>query len=107
MSNTIRVAINGAGRIGRAFYKIASEHPELEVVAINDLGDIENIAYLMKFDSAYGQSGLKVSSNADKTALVVNGKEVKFVQEKDPVNLPWKAMNIDVVVESTGFFISP
>ncbi|MDB5266532.1 MAG: gapB [Parcubacteria group bacterium] len=107
MSKTIRVAINGAGRIGRAFYKIAKEHPELEVVAINDLGDIDNIAYLMKFDSAYGQSGIKVSANADKTALVVDGKEIKFVQEKDPANLPWKALEIDVVVESTGFFISP
>lgn len=103
---TIRVAINGAGRIGRAFYKIASERPELEVVAINDLGDIHNIAYLLKFDSAYGQSGLKVEAHADRNVLVINGKETKFVSEKEPANLPWKELNIDVVVESTGFFTS-
>lgn len=104
---SIRVAINGAGRIGRAFYKIAREKSELEVVAINDLGDINNIAYLMKFDSAYGQSGLDVKVKDDKSALVINGKEVKFVQVKDPATLPWKEMDIDVVVESTGLFVSP
>lgn len=104
---TIKVAINGAGRIGRAFYKIASTKSELEVVAINDLGDIENIAYLLKFDSAYGQSGLKVEVKEDKSALIINGKEVKFVQVKDPAQLPWKDLGIDVVVESTGLFISP
>ena len=99
-----RVAINGAGRIGRAFYKLASKNPNLEVVALNDLGDIENIAYLMRFDSTYGQSGLKISVNAEKDALIINGNIVKFVSEKDPANLPWKEMDIDVVVESTGFF---
>lgn len=104
---SIKVAINGAGRIGRAFYKIASTKPELEVVAINDLGDITNIAYLMKFDSAYGQSGLNVKVKEDKSALIINGHEVKFVQVKDPAQLPWKDLGIDVVVESTGLFISP
>src|SRR4051812_45222869 len=98
---TIKVAINGAGRIGRAFYKIASKRSELEVVALNDLGDISNIAYLMKFDSAYGQSGLDVKVKDDKSALIINGKEVKFVSEKDPAKLPWKDMGVDVVVEST------
>ncbi len=104
---SIKVAINGAGRIGRAFYKIAREKSELEVVAINDLGDINNIAYLLKFDSAYGQSGLDVKVKDDKSALVINGKEVKFASEKEPSNLPWKDLGIDVVVESTGFFVSP
>lgn len=101
---TIRIAINGAGRIGRAFYKIAEERPELEIVALNDLGDIENIAYLLKFDSVYGQSGLKIEVAEDKKSLTINGRNVKFLSEKDPVNLPWKDLNIDVVVESTGFF---
>ncbi|MHB0977894.1 MAG: type I glyceraldehyde-3-phosphate dehydrogenase [Minisyncoccota bacterium] len=87
----IRVAINGAGRIGRAFYKIAKKRPELEIVAINDLGDKENIAYLLKFDTVYGQSDVSLDG-------------VKFLSEKDPANLPWKDLDIDVVVESTGFF---
>jgi glyceraldehyde 3-phosphate dehydrogenase len=86
----IRVAINGAGRIGRAFYKLAVERPELEVVAVNDLGDRENIEYLLKHDSVYGKWEGKF--------------DVKFFQEKDPKNLPWKELDIDVVVESTGFF---
>ena len=99
-----RIAINGAGRIGRAFYKIAHDHPDLEVVAINDLGNIENIAYLLKFDSVYGKSDFDVSVNPDKTALVIGGKEIRFISEKDPANLPWKDLNIDIVVESTGLF---
>ncbi len=102
----IRVAINGGGRIGRAFYKIAKERPELEVVAINDLGDIENIAYLLQYDSVYGKSGFDIKVKEDKSALIIDGKEVKFVSEKEPANLPWGAMDIDVVVESTGFFTS-
>lgn len=101
---TIRVAVNGAGRIGRAFYKIAQNHPELEVVALNDLGDLENIAYLLKFDTVYGQSGLKVEVKPG--ALLINGKEVKVLSEKDPAKLPWKDLDIDVVVESTGLFTS-
>jgi len=104
MSKTIRVAINGAGRIGRAFYKIARTRPELEVVAFNDLGDAANIAYLLNYDSAYGQSNLKAAANSDKSAIVVDGKEVKFLSERDPAKLPWKDLNIDVVVESTGLF---
>jgi glyceraldehyde 3-phosphate dehydrogenase len=101
-----RIAINGAGRIGRAFIKIAKQHPELEVVAVNDLGDIENIAYLMRYDSAYGQSKWKVEVKADKSAILIDGKEVKFVSEKDPAMLPWKDLKIDIVVESTGLFTS-
>ncbi len=102
----LRVAINGAGRIGRAFYKVSLEHPdELEVVALNDLADIKNIAYLMKYDTAYGPSGLDIVTK-DETTLVINGKEVKYLSVKDPATLPWKDMNIDVVVESTGLFTS-
>jgi glyceraldehyde 3-phosphate dehydrogenase len=100
----IRVAINGAGRIGRAFYKIARERKELEIVAINDLGDIENIAYLLKFDTVYGQSKFDVKVSEDKKSLMIDGKKVLFLSEKEPQNLPWKDLDIDVVVESTGFF---
>jgi glyceraldehyde 3-phosphate dehydrogenase len=102
MSKPIRVAINGAGRIGRAFYKLASERPEIEVVAINDLGDIENIAYLLKYDTVYGQSRHAIHVKSGN--LVIDGREVKFLSEKDPTKLPWKDLNVDVVVESTGFF---
>lgn len=100
----IRVAINGAGRIGRAFFKLARENKDLEVVVINDLGDISNIAYLLKFDTVYGKSNFDVEVKDDK--LMVDKKEVKFISEKDPTLLPWKKLDIDVVVESTGFFTS-
>ncbi len=99
-----RVAINGVGRIGRAFYKIARTRPELEIVAINDLGDIHNIAYLLKYDTVYGQSKFDIKVREDNSALVIDGKEIQFISEKDPSKLPWKDLNIDVVVESTGHF---
>lgn len=101
-----RVAINGAGRIGRAFLKLAAEHPEIEVVAINDLADIENIAYLMKYDSAYGRSNLDIKADKAASSIWINGKEVKYLSMKEPNLLPWKDMNIDLVIESTGLFTS-
>lgn len=98
----MRLAINGGGRIGRAFYKLARARDEVLVVAINDLGDIENIAYLLKFDTVYGQSGFDIQvENGD---LSDNGKTIKFISEKDPASLPWKELDIDVVIESTGVF---
>ena len=100
----IRVAINGAGRIGRAFTRLMQNTPEIELVAINDLGDIENIAYLLKYDTAYGAAQFPVSVKEDKTVLIINGSEVKFLSEKEPASLPWKDLNIDVVIESTGAF---
>lgn len=102
----IRVAINGAGRIGRAFLKIAMERPEIDIVAINDLGDAKNIAYLLKYDSVYGVSSFTPTVSEDGKSIHINGKEIAFVSEKDAANLPWKEMNIDVVVESTGFYTS-
>ena len=102
----IRVAVNGAGRIGRAFIKLAVKRPELEVVAVNDLGDAENIAYLIKHDSVYGNTPFEVSASADKKTLVVDGNKIAFVCQKEPANLPWKEMDIDVVVESTGLFVT-
>lgn len=102
--NKKRVAINGAGRIGRAFLKLAVEEPTLEVVAINDLADIENIAYLMKYDSAYGRSDLDVKADKAKNVLIINGKEVEYLSVKDPATLPWAKHEIDIVLESTGLF---
>lgn len=99
-----RIAINGAGRIGRAFLKVALMRPELEVVAINDLGSIENIAYLIKYDTVYGKAPFEVSVAPDKQALILGDKTVKFISEKEPTHLPWGDLNIDVVVESTGVF---
>lgn len=103
---TIRVAINGAGRIGRAFLKLAQNNPRIEVVAINDLGEIDNIAYLIKYDTAYGAAQFEVKVKEDKKALIIGGKEVEFLSEKNPGDLPWKYLNIDVVIEASGAFTS-
>lgn len=100
----VRVAINGLGRIGRAFLKIAIKNTDLEVVAVNDLGDLENLAYLLRYDSAYGPWDGEVKTEAGN--LVVNGQSIKFLQQRDPAQLPWRDLNIDVVVESTGVFES-
>lgn len=103
-SGTIKVAINGFGRIGRAFLKIAWDNPSIEIVAVNDLGSIDSLAYLLKYDTVYRTWGPDVQ--IDGTDLVIDGKRVKFVSEKDTTMLPWAALNIDVVVESTGLFTS-
>ena len=99
-----KVAINGFGRIGRAFFKLAVSKPELEIVAINDLGDLENLAYLLRHDSIYGPYDKQVSAVNGK--LVVDGKEYLFLQEKDATKLPWGQLGVDIVVESTGVFES-
>lgn len=98
----IRVAINGFGRIGRAFCKIAQDYDEIEIVAINDLGDVENLAYLLRYDTAYGKWNHAVETRDGN--LVINGHEIPFLQERDPSKLPWSDMQIDVALESTGFF---
>lgn len=103
----IRVAINGFGRIGRAFFKIALSRPEIEIVAINDLGDPENLVYLLKYDSVYGRSAFDVEYRSEKKEnfMLINGEQkVSILSEKEPKKLPWKELEIDVVVESTGFF---
>lgn len=100
----VRVAINGFGRIGRAFFKIAEGRSEFEVVAINDLGDIENLAYLLRYDTVYGKSTLEFETKDG--VLEVNGRSVKFLSERDPLKLPWKDLDIDLVLESTGIFAS-
>lgn len=101
----VKVAINGFGRIGRAFMRLAYEkYPELDIVAINDLGDIKNLAYLLKYDTAQGPSGLEVTTSEDGKHLFVNGDDIAVLQEREPQNLPWGSMDVDVVIESTGFF---
>ena len=99
----MRIAINGFGRIGRAFLKIALDHPNLDIVAINDLCQIENFAYLLKRDTVYGLYPKKIEIKLPNT-LVIDNKEIAFLQEKDPLNLPWKQMAIEVVIEATGVF---
>lgn len=100
----IRVAINGFGRIGRAFLKIAWERPEIEIVAVNDLGTLESMAYLLKYDTVYRAWNHNVEIQG--TNLAIDGKTVTMLAQKDPLALPWKDLNIDVVVESTGLFTS-
>ncbi len=100
----VRVAINGFGRIGRTFMRSAFGHPDFEIVAINDLGSLESLAYLLKYDSVYGRSPFTIE--VVEGGLLIDGKKVAFVQEREPEKLPWKDLNIDIVVESTGFFTS-
>ena len=102
MWHMVRVAINGFGRIGRGFTRAMHGRPELELVAVNDLAPADNLAYLLRYDTVYGRAKFPVSV-AD-GALMIDGKKVLLTQEKDPAKLPWKAENIDIVVESTGFF---
>jgi len=102
--NTVRVAINGFGRIGRTFFRMAYDNPAFEIVAINDLGDIDNLAYLLTYDTVYGRFPHEVTTTPE--ALVVDGKEISFTKERDPESLPWGAQKIDVVVEATGVFAS-
>jgi glyceraldehyde 3-phosphate dehydrogenase len=101
---TKKIAINGFGRIGRAFLRVAHARPDLEIVAINDLGDAEQFAYLLKYDSVYGQAVFEVV--AGEHELIVGEKKIPLYAEVDPSKLPWGKLGIDVVVESTGFFTS-
>ncbi len=99
----IKIAINGFGRIGRmSFRAIMENHPELEVVAVNDLTSAETLAYLFKYDSVHDNFPGEVHAEGD--SIVVNGKKVKIYAERDPQNLPWKELGIDIVIESTGLF---
>jgi glyceraldehyde 3-phosphate dehydrogenase len=104
MNKKIRVGINGFGRIGRAFLKVAWDREDIEVVAVNDLGDVANMAYLLKYDTVYRNWNHEIKVEGD--SLVIDGRKVKVLAEKDPGLLPWKDLGVDVVVESTGFFTS-
>ncbi|HKK54370.1 MAG TPA: type I glyceraldehyde-3-phosphate dehydrogenase [Patescibacteria group bacterium] len=103
MSKKTKIAINGFGRIGRAAFKIIlNDYPNLEVVAINDLTDIKTLAYLLKYDSAYGKYNKEIKELAG--SLKVAGKKYKIFNETDPENLPWKDLKVDIVLECTGIF---
>jgi len=97
-----KVAINGFGRIGRMCFRHALSDNTIEVVAVNDLTDVKTLAHLLKYDSIHGRVNAEVSAEGD--FLVVNGKKIRVYAEKDPSNLPWGELNVDVVIESTGFF---
>lgn len=102
----MRVAINGFGRIGRCFFRAAHvAKADFEIVAVNDLGSLENLAYLLKYDTVYRKFGGQVKVEGGQ--LVVDGKPVAFVQEKDLAKLPWGNLGVDIVVESTGVFTDP
>ena len=101
----VRIAINGFGRIGRNAFKIAFDRNDTEIVAINDLTDAKTLAHLLKYDSNYGIYSADVSS--DDQGIIVNGKHIRVFAEKDPANLPWRDLDVDVVIESTGFFTDP
>lgn len=100
--NAKRIAINGFGRIGRAALKVIIDIPDLEVVAVNDLMSIDNSAYLLRYDSVYGKYENEISIQGDR--MRVKDKEILFLSEKDPAKLPWKDLNVEIVIESTGFF---
>lgn len=99
---TIKVGINGFGRIGRLAYRVMANDPEIEVVAINDLGDIPTMAHLLKYDSIHGQAYDVVEATED--SIIADGKVIKVLSDREPANLPWGDLGVEVVIESTGFF---
>jgi glyceraldehyde 3-phosphate dehydrogenase len=103
-----KIAINGFGRIGRLFFRQALDEPSLEVAAINDLGDLNNLAYLLKHDTVYRDfpGEIKTEIKGNENYLVIDGNKIRVLQEKDPLQLPWGKLGIDIVVESTGVFES-
>ncbi len=98
----MKIAINGLGRIGRMTLRALQNKPEIEVVAVNDLTDLKTLTHLLKYDTAHGRFPGEVAADAD--AMIVNGKRILLLSERDPQKLPWKALDIDVVIESTGRF---
>jgi glyceraldehyde 3-phosphate dehydrogenase len=98
----VKVGINGFGRIGRNVFRAALNNPEIDIVAVNDLTDVKTLAHLLKYDTTHGT--LDATVDYKEGALIVNGKEVKVFAERDPGNLPWKDLGVEIVVESTGIF---
>jgi glyceraldehyde 3-phosphate dehydrogenase len=97
-----KVAINGLGRIGRAILKLADDEPSMEVVAVNDVAEVENLAYLLRFDSVYGRYAKSVG--VEKDALVIAGRKMRTLSTREPSELPWKELGVDLVFECTGAF---
>jgi glyceraldehyde 3-phosphate dehydrogenase len=98
----VKVAINGFGRIGRNLFRAAFDDPALEIVAVNDITDAKTLAHLLKYDSVHGTFAAKVEAKDD--SLVVNGKPLKVLAQRDPAQLPWKDLGVQIAVESTGLF---
>ncbi|MBY6272033.1 MAG: glyceraldehyde-3-phosphate dehydrogenase [Caldibacillus debilis] len=98
----VKVAINGFGRIGRLVFRAALDNPELDIVAVNDLTDAKMLAHLLKYDSVHGTLDKEVTVDGD--SFIVDGHRVKVLAERDPAQLPWKELGVDIVVESTGRF---
>ncbi|CAK8740935.1 Glyceraldehyde-3-phosphate dehydrogenase A [Sodalis praecaptivus] len=101
---TIKVGINGFGRIGRIVFRAAQERNDIEIVAINDLLDADYMAYMLKYDSTHGRFNGTVA--VENGHLVVNGKTIRCTSEKDPANLKWGEVGVDVVAEATGIFLT-
>ncbi|OFW79503.1 MAG: type I glyceraldehyde-3-phosphate dehydrogenase, partial [Alicyclobacillus sp. RIFOXYA1_FULL_53_8] len=99
---TIKVGINGFGRIGRNVFRAAMNRDDLEIVAVNDLTDATTLAMLLEYDSVHGR--LHADISAEEHAIVVNGRRVEVLAERDPANLPWAKLGVELVIESTGFF---
>src|SRR3989304_4013323 len=99
---SVKVGINGFGRIGRNFFRIVFNNPEIEIAAINDLTDAKTLAHLLKYDSVFGILNAEIA--AKENTLIVNGREIKILAERDPLKLPWGDLGVDIVLESTGLF---
>lgn len=100
-----KVAINGFGRIGRLVFRILSERNDIQIVAVNDIVPVDNLAYLLKYDTVHGRFPGEVK--AENNSLFINGNETKVYSERDPAQLPWKQLGVDFVIESTGLFTTP
>jgi glyceraldehyde 3-phosphate dehydrogenase len=104
MSGKIKVGVNGFGRIGRYFTRLALDHPSVEIVAVNDLAPVETLAHLLKYDSVHGRMEDEFTIEGDK--LSVKGSTIRFIQFKSPEDIPWKDLGVDIVIESTGLFLT-
>ncbi len=101
---SIKIAINGFGRIGRNVFKLCYEHNDIEIVAINDLTDAKTLAHLLKYDSVHGRFSKQVDVTDE--GIIIDGTLIRISAIKDPKQLPWKELNIDVAIEATGIFTS-
>jgi len=100
----IRIAINGFGRIGRSLTRVLQQYNNIELVAINDLANAKTLAHLLKYDSVHGK--FKTDVNSNESEIIIDGKSIKILNEKNPSQLPWKELNIDLVIEATGLFLT-
>ena len=103
---TIKVGINGFGRIGRFVFRAAMNHPEIEIVGINDLTPVDYLAYMLKYDTMHGKFEGTVEADVENSKLIVNGKAIRVTAEKDPTNLAWDKVGAEYIVESTGLFLT-